>query len=1368
MGFDIVRMNPDHTYPEPVAGKPTIYIGTMEDVGFGHLRGNIPPGRHVAIDEIDEALVHANTTYILAEGAGTPAPDHVVAEVTGARDLLNSSLAKDDAGNSVLTEADLGREPGQKGGPAVLTEEGRAKLEESLGRTLTEQEVHRLNMAAAAKYEYRDKVHYIVTKDGRVLIIDQTTHKVMFDPETSTKSRWNGGLAQAIEAEHGLRIRDDPESSAEKTAKEVVNGYDSVKGASGTATGVAARLEHDYGAGVTEIPRNEESKLIHGADDVSPDEETKLDRIAADIVANHKSGRPQLVLAHRNDIVGELSDRVARLTAGTDREGIEHVAVDATWVAENGTEAEARLQEIFDEAGKAGKILIINMQGARGVDIPIGDDVNAMGGLHVLVTGHSATSHDIDIQAENRAARAGQRGSVQYYTSPEDDLYALSRNPAVQEVVIRYTNSTSHAADGDAPHDTLATEQQLRDMVGPLQDAAAARLGLTRAPPGEEAEHAGGPDSSSGTGSSRPSVPPPRTQDTTTPSTTDAAHDPAAAHDPVVDVVHDPATDVVQDSATDTAHDPATVDNRGTVHGPASANSAVKQTPGENSVDPGTVAPDAAPPAGAGQAEAASIPEDSSTPDSLPATDSQAAAGEIPRVGETPAQDPVASGKASATMDPDVVPVVPEAGGQRLGHAAAGERRPKSDGSAPRSRRPAPTRPAAQHAARSEAPQHDSNRGRCAELALKLIRSRTGSKWIRMFDREVGLEGVTGKELERAAMGQLRPTHHAALDGWLRKKGNGYYVLVVDEYTGGAHAYVMGRENGKTVVRDPSTGKVYDYPPTAPMRLRSTHAILFDKKGRPVHPLVRLGSYAAHSQSALPDSVRIGQPLDDHAGQQRMMLRDSPTGKKILRAWDSGLFPGEFDDEPATGGSGTLTAVVHSSEESPVGHALRLAYESVHAERFDACTSALQRVRDLSEADFVAEMVAQEAEATGRRFRLAAELRAAGTQVPEHELEPIYRAAYDRALAAFASTDPVTLEQRQDMAHAAAVDRLHQLVGTTRTDGSDTTYQRYWSDLWHEIHPAPTSLDDHRRRPDSPEPIDARQWGSTERHIAAYNRIADRLGLDRFDPTMSRDTPRSLVSDRLRFIDAELSRDDLAPQDRAQLLRRQCDLWSLVYAGDRVLDAHDVAAFEWADDAYVAFRGDDRDIDDIDDIGAVLAQYPRTDGTHFTRDEVRQIKNHLFREEHPILDYDGGIANRRYAADPDIAEAWIRLRAGSPHPADLVLLGHELAESNSQRSDRLPSDSRTAADGTVLFEGELPAGDDATPLYRGIPRLLPDGSVNPAYEAALTGRVAPRGTLDVTAERRGTHRLPHLRTASAARPVADSARRGHHAPRGTA
>ena len=57
--------------------------------------------------------------------------------------------------------------------------------------------------------------------EGKVFIIDQVTHEVLYNPETATESRWNGGLAQAVEAKHGLTVRDDAATSKTVTAREL-------------------------------------------------------------------------------------------------------------------------------------------------------------------------------------------------------------------------------------------------------------------------------------------------------------------------------------------------------------------------------------------------------------------------------------------------------------------------------------------------------------------------------------------------------------------------------------------------------------------------------------------------------------------------------------------------------------------------------------------------------------------------------------------------------------------------------------------------------------------------------------------------------------------------------------------------------------------------------------------------------------------------------------------------------------------------------------------------------------------------------------------------------------------------------------------
>ncbi|MCE7082314.1 hypothetical protein LZF96_19740 [Streptomyces sp. ST2-7A] len=95
---------------------------------------------------------------------------------------------------------------------------------------------------------------------------------------------------------------------------------------------------------------------------------------------------------------------------------------------------------------------------------------------------------------------------------------------------------------------------------------------------------------------------------------------------------------------------------------------------------------------------------------------------------------------------------------------------------------------------------------------------------------------------------------------------------------------------------------------------------------------------------------------------------------------------------------------------------------------------------------------------------------------------------------------------------------------------------------------------------------------------------------------------------------------------------------------------------EWADAAYDQIRK-------ADDVGAVATTAQRHG---FTPDQVRQIKKHLFEDEH-LLDSYGEARVGKFDSNPRIAEAWVRLRNGNPHSSDIDLLRHELYESNHMR-----------------------------------------------------------------------------------------------------
>ncbi|MFD3507566.1 toxin glutamine deamidase domain-containing protein [Nocardia sp. NPDC058666] len=131
---------------------------------------------------------------------------------------------------------------------------------------------------------------------------------------------------------------------------------------------------------------------------------------------------------------------------------------------------------------------------------------------------------------------------------------------------------------------------------------------------------------------------------------------------------------------------------------------------------------------------------------------------------------------------------------------------------------------------------------------------------------------------------------------------------------------------------------------------------------------------------------------------------------------------------------------------------------------------------------------------------------------------------------------------------------------------------------------------------------------------------------------------------------------------------------------------------EWAAEAYDHFRSYDGDIARI---VATLADIQRSDGsTGFTDTEIAQIKNHLMREQHLLRDYDnGGFILARFDPSPDQAEAWIRLATGRQLPQDIVMLEHELTESNYMRAhpEATYPDAHAVANQAHNWAADIPA-----------------------------------------------------------------------------
>ncbi|WP_422735250.1 WXG100 family type VII secretion target [Micromonospora sp. WMMD729] len=127
----------------------------------------------------------------------------------------------------------------------------------------------------------------------------------------------------------------------------------------------------------------------------------------------------------------------------------------------------------------------------------------------------------------------------------------------------------------------------------------------------------------------------------------------------------------------------------------------------------------------------------------------------------------------------------------------------------------------------------------------------------------------------------------------------------------------------------------------------------------------------------------------------------------------------------------------------------------------------------------------------------------------------------------------------------------------------------------------------------------------------------------------------------------------------------------------------------WAEEAYDAIRRQD----DADLIARQVADAPRLDGSRgFAREEIEEIRRHIFFDEHPMDDYAGGIIHQRYDPSPPMAEAWLRLRRGSPLPEDYALLEHELAELQYYRAHPQATyrEAHLAANQASNWESSIP------------------------------------------------------------------------------
>src|SRR5690554_4988419 len=329
--------------------------------------------------------------------------------------------------------------------------------------------VHHLNQALRAKELMKRDIDYVV-KDGRIIIVDEFTGRLMFG------RRYSEGLHQAIEAKEGVKVERESQTLATITFQNYFRMYEKLAGMTGTAETEEAEFRKIYGLEVVVVPTNLPMIRDDHPDVVYKTVRSKVQAVADEIEEVHKTGQPVLV--------GTISIEKSELLSGMlKKRKIPHQVLNAKY-----HEKEA---EIIAQAGRLGAVTIATNMAGRGTDIVLGgnpdflakhkmkskgftdelialadgfndtddeevlnarktykeyfeqsrnelkdeqDKVREAGGLHIIGT-ERHESRRIDNQLRARAGRQGDPGSTRFYISLEDDLMRLFAGDKVKHLI---------------------------------------------------------------------------------------------------------------------------------------------------------------------------------------------------------------------------------------------------------------------------------------------------------------------------------------------------------------------------------------------------------------------------------------------------------------------------------------------------------------------------------------------------------------------------------------------------------------------------------------------------------------------------------------------------------------------------------------------------------------------------------------------------------------------------------------------------------------------------------------------------------------------------------------------------------------------
>ena len=361
----------------------------------GSLRGNLMvPGLFKCIvDEADSVLIGEAVTPLIISNS----PDeNVNAPMYSNADALAQQLEPDRDFTIDWTVRSIDLSASGKRKLDALADDGSGFWR---GKRRREELV--TNALTARHCYVRDEQYLIDPEEQTVQIIDEFTGRVMADRS------WRHGLHQAIEVKEGVKVTSDKENLARISFQRFFRQYKQMAGMTGTAWEAAGEMWQIYHVPTVRIPTNRPCIRRQLRTRLFTTMERKWEAVVDRIVELYEKEMPVLVGTRSVLASEEVSSRL-------EKRQIPHQVLNASQTAQEAF--------IVSQAGLPKQITVATNMAGRGTDIKLARGVAEAGGLHVIATEPHGSGR-VDRQLFGRAARQGDPGCAQMFSSLEDDLF---------------------------------------------------------------------------------------------------------------------------------------------------------------------------------------------------------------------------------------------------------------------------------------------------------------------------------------------------------------------------------------------------------------------------------------------------------------------------------------------------------------------------------------------------------------------------------------------------------------------------------------------------------------------------------------------------------------------------------------------------------------------------------------------------------------------------------------------------------------------------------------------------------------------------------------------------------------------------------